>query len=197
MNRTSAGLSHYISSISELTTSTKASRHDGTQLDCAEAIEWTGNKLAALPSSGGKLMMVGNGGSAAIASHMVIDFSKNGGVPALAFNDPASLTCLANDLGYENVFSHQIKMLGQSQDLLFAISSSGRSPNILNAVTEARAIGIGVLTFSGFEENNPLRSMGDMNLYLSSNVYGFVEIGHLTLCHAILDITMGWRPEKK
>ena len=197
MNRTSAGLSHYISSISELTTSTKASRHDGTQLDCAEAIEWTGNKLAALPSSGGKLMMVGNGGSAAIASHMVIDFSKNGGVPALAFNDPASLTCLANDLGYENVFSHQIKMLGQSQDLLFAISSSGRSPNILNAVTEARAIGIGVLTFSGFEENNPLRSMGDMNLYLHSNVYGFVEIGHLTLCHAILDITMGWRPEKK
>ena len=197
MNRTSAGLSHYISSISELTTSTKVSRHDGTQLDCAEAIEWTGNKLAALPSSGGKLMMVGNGGSAAIASHMAIDFSKNGGVPALAFNDPASLTCLANDLGYENVFSHQIKMLGQSQDLLFAISSSGRSPNILNAVTEARAIGIDVLTFSGFEENNPLRSMGDMNLYLSSNVYGFVEIGHLTLCHAILDITMGWRPEKK
>ena len=197
MNRTSAGFSHYISSISELTTSTKASRHDGTQLDCAKAIEWTGNKLAELPSSGGKLMMVGNGGSAAIASHMVIDFSKNGGVPALAFNDPASLTCLANDLGYENVFSHQIKMLGQSQDLLFAISSSGRSPNILNAVTEARAIGIGVLTFSGFEENNPLRSMGDMNLYLPSNVYGFVEIGHLTLCHAILDITMGWRPEKK
>ena len=105
MNRTSAGLSHYISSISELTTSTKASRHDGTQLDCAEAIEWTGNKLAALPSSGGKLMMVGNGGSAAIASHMAIDFSKNGGVSALAFNDPASLTCLAMPL-VTKMFSH-------------------------------------------------------------------------------------------
>ena len=87
--------------------------------------------------------------------------------------------------------------LGQPQDLLFAISSSGHSPNILNAVTEARAKGIAVLTFSGFEDDNPLRSMGDMNLYLSSNTYGFVEIGHLTLCHAILDISMGWQPEKK
>ena len=197
MNRNSAWLSHYISTLSNLTNSAKASRLDGTRLDCAEAIEWTSDKLAALPSSGGKLMIVGNGGSASIASHMAIDFSKNGGIPALAFNDPASLTCLANDLSFENVFSHQVKMLGQSQDMLFAISSSGRSPNILNAVTEARAIGIGVLTFSGFEEDNPLRSMGDMNLYLSSHTYGFVEIGHLTLCHAILDISMGWRPEKK
>ena len=145
----------------------------------------------------GTIYIAGNGGSASIASHMAIDFSKNGGIPALAFNDPASLTCLANDLSFENVFSHQVKMLGQSQDMLFAISSSGRSQNILNAVTEARAIGIGVLTFSGFEEDNPLRSMGDMNLYLSSHTYGFVEIGHLTLCHAILDISMGWRPEKK
>ena len=197
MNRTTGLFSHYISELSQLTTATKASRYDGTQLDCAKAFEWASDKLATLPSSGGKLMVVGNGGSAAIASHIAIDFSKNGGVPALAFNDPASLTCLANDLGYENVFSHQIMTLGQPQDLLFAISSSGHSPNILNAVTEARAKGIAVLTFSGFEDDNPLRSMGDMNLYLSSNTYGFVEIGHLTLCHAILDISMGWQPEKK
>ncbi len=141
-------------------------------------------------------MIVGNGGSASIASHMAIDYSKNGGIPAIAFNDPAGLTCLANDLGYEEVFSHQIRMLGRPGDFLCAISSSGRSTNILNAVETARKKNIEILTLSGFSDTNPLRSMGDMNLYLGSAVYGFVEIGHLTLCHAILDNLMGWQPEK-
>ena len=84
-------------------------------------------------------MFVGNGGSAGIASHLAIDFSKNGGMRAMAFNDPSALTCLGNDLGYENVFAKQIEFHGRAGDLLIAISSSGRSPNILNAVKAARA----------------------------------------------------------
>ena len=83
-------------------------------------------------------MFIGNGGSAGIASHLAIDFSKNGGLRALAFNDPSALTCLGNDLGYENVFAKQIELHGRAGDLLIAISSSGRSPNILNAVEAAR-----------------------------------------------------------
>lgn len=124
---------------------------------------------------------------------MAIDYLKNGGIPALAFNDGASLTCLANDLGYENVFARQIDMHGQSGDLLVAISSSGRSPSILNGVASARRQEMDVITLSGFRDDNPLRCGGDRNFYVKSSEYGFVEISHLIICHAFLDMTLGWR----
>ena len=74
---------------------------------------------------GCKMMFIGNGGSAAIASHMAIDFTKNGGMPALCFNDGAALTCLGNDFGYEEVFAGQLRAHARKGDVLFAISSSG------------------------------------------------------------------------
>ena len=89
-------------------------------------------------NAGNKIIFIGNGGSAGIASHLAIDFSKNGGLRALAFNDPSALTCLGNDLGYENVFAKQLEFHARPGDLLIAISSSGTSPNILSAVKEAR-----------------------------------------------------------
>ncbi|HZD26539.1 MAG TPA: SIS domain-containing protein [Alphaproteobacteria bacterium] len=144
----------------------------------------------------GKVMFVGNGGSATIASHMAIDFSKNGNIPALCFNDGAALTCLGNDLGYDQVFAHQVASLGQLGDTLIAISSSGRSANIVNAVRAARSVGAYVVTLSGFDPDNPLRRLGDYNLYVPAGEYGFVEIVHLSLCHALLDLAMGWSREK-
>ena len=195
MNLTSAWISRYISDLSELTTATQSTVADGSLIGSAEAIDWVVGRLKKLVLDGGKLMVVGNGGSAAIASHVAIDYSKNGKIPAIAFNDPASLTCLTNDLGYENVFSHHIQMLGNPQDLLFAISSSGESQNILNAAVAAQEKSIPVVTLSGFSQSNALRSLGAINFYVPSAAYGFVEIGHLTLCHAILDFSMGWRPE--
>lgn len=140
----------------------------------------------------GKLMFVGNGGSASIASHMAVDFSKNARIPAQCFNDGATLTCLGNDLGYDQVFAHQVASFGQLGDLLVAISSSGNSDNIVNAVLAARSRGCRVLTMSGFGADNRLRKLGDYNVYVPSGEYGFVEIVHLGLCHALLDITMGW-----
>src|SRR5229473_8060663 len=92
-------------------------------------------------NSGGKVMFIGNGGSMGIATHMAVDFSKNGGMRATAFGDGAVLTCLGNDLGYENVFARQIEWHGRAGDVLIAISSSGKSPNILNAVQMARSQG--------------------------------------------------------
>lgn len=136
---------------------------------------------------GNKLIFIGNGGSAGIASHMAIDYAKNGQLRAMALNDAAALTCLGNDLGYENVFARQIDMLATPGDLLVAISSSGRSPNILAAVATARARGCGVVTFSGFAADNPLRCLGDINLYVACDRYGLVEVAHLALCHAVLD----------
>ena len=154
-------------------------------------------EVHAVHECGNTLAFVGNGGSAAIASHMAIDFSKNGGLRARAFNDGAALTCLGNDLGYENVFAGQIEMHARPGDLLFAISSSGRSQNILNAVAAGRAGGCGVVTLSGFAPDNPLRRLGDYNVYVASHEYGLVEIAHLSLCHALLDMALGWSQEQE
>ncbi len=141
---------------------------------------------------GNKLMFVGNGGSAGIASHLAIDFSKNGRLRSLAFNDASALTCLGNDLGFENVFAKQIEIHARPGDVLIAFSSSGRSPNILAAVEMARSCDCGVITFSGFTDDNSLRHSGDVNFYVRAKEYGFVEVAHLALCHAILDLDMGW-----
>ena len=84
-------------------------------------------------------MFIGNGGSAGIASHIAIDFSKNGGTALAGVQRPPALTCLGNDFGYEHVFAKQIEIHAPAGDLLIAISSSGRSPNILAAVAAARA----------------------------------------------------------
>jgi D-sedoheptulose 7-phosphate isomerase len=195
MIRTKAWLSRYLDDLSNLTANASATLPDGASVGTDVAMDWAVQKLFNTRAAGGKIMFVGNGGSAAIASHMAVDYSKNGNFPALAFNDAASLTCLANDLGFENVFAHHIEALGRHEDLLVAISSSGRSSSILNAVSAARVKETAVLTLSGFDIDNPLRSLGDMNLYVESSSYGFVEIGHLTLCHALLDFAMEWRPE--
>ncbi len=142
--------------------------------------------------AGYKVMFVGNGGSASVASHMSIDFPNNGGIRGMGFNDSSALTCLGNDYGYENVFSRQVEIHARAGDILIAISSSGQSENILNAVNTARSLGCMSVTLSGFKPDNPLRSIGDLNLYVSSNEYGFVEISHLSLCHAIHDLATGW-----
>lgn len=149
-------------------------------------------QMRATHEAGNKLMFIGNGGSAGIASHMAIDYSKSGGIRAMAFNDGAALTCLGNDLGYENVFAKQIELHARSGDLLVAISSSGQSLSILKAADAARERGCTVYTFSGFSVDNPLRSYGELNFYVDSSEYGFVEISHLALIHSILDLEMGW-----
>ena len=185
----------YFETLHRVGESACATDRDGTSMPLQAAVDWAIATARAVHAAGNKLMFVGNGGSAAIASHMAIDYSKNGGLRSLAFNDGPALTCLGNDLGYEQVFAKQIELHGRSGDLLIAISSSGRSANILNAVAAARAHDCKVLTLSGFTPDNPLRGLGDVNLFVPSGEYGFVELTHLALCHCVLDIACGWRPE--
>lgn len=137
-----------------------------------------------------KVLFIGNGGSAGIASHMAIDFWKNGGIKAIAFNDSSLLTCLSNDYGYEHVFAKPIEMFAEAGDLLVAISSSGKSKNILNAVESAKKKKCKIITLSGFKDDNPLKSKGDVNFYVPSLTYGSVEVLHQFICHYILDILM-------
>lgn len=105
----------------------------------------------------------------------------------MSLHDGAVLTCLGNDFGFECVFSKQMEFHAQPGDVLIAISSSGRSADILNAVTQAKSQGLWVCTFSGFATDNPLRANGDLNWYIDSDEYGFVELGHQVLIHCALD----------
>jgi D-sedoheptulose 7-phosphate isomerase len=183
----------YIDTLAALLRDTEVTGRDRAPVPLDDGIGWMRQAARETHGRGNKIMFIGNGGSAGIASHLAIDFSKNGGLRAMAFNDAAALTCLANDLGYENVFSEQIALHARAGDLLVAISSSGASASILNAVAAARAGGARVATLSGFTADNPLRRTGDVNFFVRSDAYGFVEVAHLALCHAVLDIELGWR----
>jgi D-sedoheptulose 7-phosphate isomerase len=135
----------------------------------------------------GFVYIVGNGGSAAIASHAAIDFINMDKMRAISLLDPAVTTCISNDYGYEYVYSKQLTQFMKKEDVLIAISSSGKSQNIINAVTTAENAGAKTITLSGFSENNPLRQTGDYNIWLNSNNYGQVEIGHAFILHYITD----------
>jgi D-sedoheptulose 7-phosphate isomerase len=184
-------LDNYFHMLADLLCSAEVTSASGARMDYGEAINRAMGRARAVHTAGNKLIFIGNGGSAAIASHMATDYSKNGGIRSLAMNDSSMLTCLGNDLGYDRVFAKQIELHARRGDLLIAISSSGRSPNILGAVEAGRAAGCEIVTLSGFTADNPLRTKGDINFYIASDRYGFVEIGHLTICHAILDFLCG------
>jgi D-sedoheptulose 7-phosphate isomerase len=183
----------YVSVFSRGLRTASATEAGGVVIALDAAVRDIGARMRACHDGGRRIMLVGNGGSAGICSHLATDFSKNGGMRATAFNDGSALTCLANDYGYDHVFAKQIEWHAVEGDMLIAISSSGRSMNILNAVASARKLKCTVVTLSGFKPDNPLRASGDINIYFPSSEYGFVEVGHLAILHAALDIQMGWQ----
>ena len=186
-------LRSYFTTLSHLLIASVATTRTGEKLAFADAINQIIAQARTAHAAGNKIIFIGNGGSAAIASHMATDYSKNGNIRSLALNDSSMITCLTNDLGYDMVFAKQIELHACEGDVLIAISSSGRSSNIIHAVKAARQAQCSVITLSGFAADNPLRKLGDINFYIASNRYGFVEIGHLTICHAILDFHCGLR----
>jgi len=192
-----AEVGRYFMALADYLARTKVTSASGEPLELAEAVNQVMDRARKAHAAGNKLIFLGNGGSAAIASHMATDYSKNGEVRSIALNDSSMLTCIGNDLGYHRVFAKQIELYGSPGDLVLAISSSGRSANILHAVEAARERQCAVVTLSGFTADNPLRARGDVNFYIASDRYGFVEIGHLTICHAILDFLCGLRIPKQ
>lgn len=159
----------------------------GTALDFTAGVFEASAAIAAARRTGRKVMFIGNGASAAIASHMAADYAKNGGVRALAFNDAALLTAVGNDIAFDQVFAEPVRLFAEPGDILIAISSSGRSTNILYASRMARDQDCRVITLSGFREDNPLRALGDLNFYVPCLSYGVTEVLHHSLCHCLLD----------
>ena len=140
-----------------------------------------------LRGRGGRLFVIGNGGSAGVASHAVTDFVNVGRLRATTLHDSSLITCMSNDYGYENAFSRILSISAGPEDVLVAISSSGQSKNMVNAAATMRELGGSTVTLSGFKRDNPLRVLGDTNVWLDSTDYGMVEIGHQFVLHNIAD----------
>jgi len=152
------------------------------------------NLLEELRNNNKKVLIFGNGGSAAIASHFSVDLTKNARVRCLNFNESDLITCFANDYGFEHWVEKAIDFYGDEGDLLIAISSSGCSKNMLNGVRAARNGNfMSVVTLSGFDEDNPLNKLGDTNFWVDSKAYNFVENIHQIWLLTIVDLLIGKR----
>ena len=188
---------NYYGHLADLMNSVKFISNERNNIDFYDGIGMVGNLILTQANSGHKLMFIGNGASAAISSHMSTDFWKTCGIRAIAFNDSSLLTCLGNDFGYEYIFEKSIEMFADPGDILVAISSSGKSENILRGVTSAKTKGCSVITLSGFKDDNPLLSAGDFNFYVPAQEYGPVEVIHHSICHCILDVIISHKEGKR
>lgn len=179
---------NYFKELNNLFLATEASDVRGEKISLDEAISIATDLVISRHREGNNVFFIGNGGSASIANHMVTDFLKNAEISAMAFNDPSLITCLSNDFGYEHVFERPLSVFAKNGDVVFAISSSGKSENILKGVEIAKKNKCRVITLTGFDPNNPLRLMGDVNIYVPSDSYGYVESAHSVICHCIADM---------
>ena len=144
-------------------------------------------KIHSSNKKGGKVIIVGNGGSAGIANHATMDFTKVAGYRAVNFNESSTITCLANDYGYENWVKMAIKFYADKNDVVILISSSGKSKNIINAAKMTKKMGINLITFSGFSKNNQLKKFGDLNFWTNSKHYNNIENSHQLWLLSIID----------
>lgn len=140
------------------------------------------------------IYLIGNGASASMASHFAADLAKNGHLHTEVFSDLSLITAISNDISFEQVFAEPLKRRAQEGDMLIAISSSGRSPNVLAAARVARERGLSIVTLSSFSPENPLRTMGDLNFYVPARQYGFAESAHAVILHNYMDMVQAHTP---
>ena len=151
----------------------------------------TAEILKEVKVSGKKIIVVGNGGSAAMASHVAVDLTKAAGCRAVTFNEADLLTCFANDYGYENWVERALKFYADKGDVVILISSSGTSKNIVNGANWAKQNGLKIITLSGFNSENPLKKIGDINLWVDSKGYNIIEMAHHIWLLSIVDYIVG------
>jgi D-sedoheptulose 7-phosphate isomerase len=183
-------LSSYFATLDRVLHAVEVTDRSGNTLDQKAGLSSAAQAVMRASAAGKTLFVIGNGGSAGIASQVAYAFTYLKGVAALCLNDPSVLTGIGAEHGYAQIFSRQLTAHGRPGNCLIAISSSGQSANILNGVSAARDNGLEIVTLSGFKPQNPLRRTGDLNLYVDSDSYGFVEVSHLALCHAVLEISV-------
>ena len=142
-------------------------------------------------ASDSKLIFAGNGASAAISAHAAVDFTKQAKIRGITFNEANLITCYSNDYGYENWISESIKSYYSRLDAVVLTSVSGESPSIVNAAITAKALGLKVVTFTGRNEKNSLKSLGDINFWVDSDAYNIVECIHMIWVTTVIDAIIG------
>jgi len=180
-------LASSVKKFSDVLVSCEITKKNGVLLEQEDGLMSVMQVLARVRERKGSVYIIGNGGSASIASHAAIDLLHVAGMRAFTLHDSALITCMANDYGYEHSFSRVLEQVFEPDDVLIAISSSGNSLNIRNSVAQVIARGGVVITLSGFANDNPLRCMGNINIWLDAMDYGLVEIGHQFILHNISD----------
>ena len=138
-----------------------------------------------------KIILFGNGGSAAIASHVAVDLVKNASINAVTYNEYDLITCLANDYGFSHWMEKAIEYYCNEGDLIILISSSGNSKNVVNAAKKSKEMGLKVVTFTGFNRDNSLKNIGDFNFWVDSKAYNIVEMTHQIWLLSVVDSIIG------
>ncbi|HEY9074118.1 MAG TPA: D-sedoheptulose 7-phosphate isomerase, partial [Desulfobaccales bacterium] len=158
-----------------------------------EAVVAAAQKIAAVFKAGGKLLLFGNGGSAADAQHLAAEFVNRFQVerpplPGLALTtDTSILTAVANDYDFLQVFAKQVRALGRPGDLAFGISTSGNSPNVVQGLQAARELGLSTLALSG-RDGGPVAAAADLALIVPSRNTPRIQELHITIGHVLCDL---------
>jgi len=187
MNQKDISIKKYIQNIFDVLNHTQVTDKLAKKLDLDKATSKIVDYIIQAKKTNNKVILIGNGGSAAIASHAQNDMCKAVGIKSLVFTEQPLLTALSNDDGYENAYQNLIELWAEKSDLLFAISSSGNSENIIKAVKAADKKDCKIITFSGFTPENVIRKTGELNFYINSMKYGYVEMAHSILIHYLTD----------
>lgn len=177
-----------VAAVSGALAQSSAFDHAGNLIQLDEAFARWRDLALATGTSANAVYLIGNGASASMASHFSADLAKNGRLHTQVFTDCSLMTAVANDLGYEQVFVEPLRRRGRKGDLLVAVSSSGKSPNVLLAACTARELGISVVTLTGKSPDNPLKAAGDINFHVPAQTYGMVETCHAALLHWWMDL---------
>ena len=161
---------------------------DPDELTLAKIIQ-VKNALIAAKKKKSRVFIFGNGGSAAIASHVTVDLTKNIKIKAMNFNEASLITCFSNDYGYEKWIEKSIEFYANKGDVVILISSSGKSKNMLNACKAAKRKKISkIITLTGNKKNNPLSKLGDINMWVDSNIYNHIENTHQVWLLSVCDL---------
>ena len=164
------------------------SARDGVSLENDAAFRRLRELTLAVKNNAGAIFIIGNGASASMASHVSADLAKNAYLHTQVFSDLSLITAMANDISYDQVFAEPLRRRMQAGDMLVGISSSGNSPNIINAAHAAHGLGGSVITLSAMQPGNALRKTGDLNFYVPAQTYGLAETAHAALLHHWIDI---------
>ena len=155
--------------------------------------------LLSVSRKNGKILIFGNGGSAAISSHVSVDLTKNANIRTVNFNESDLITCFSNDYGYDRWVEKSIDFYADTKDAVILISSSGKSMNMINACKAAKRKKIKVISLTGHSKNNPLSKISNISLWVNSKAYNFIENTHQIWLLTICDLIIGKReyPAKK